>query len=36
MAPIRVVQWSTGGVGSLAIAAIAERAGLELAGVWVH
>jgi hypothetical protein len=32
----RVVQWSTGGVGSLAIAAIAGRPDLELAGVWVH
>jgi hypothetical protein len=36
MVPYRVVQWSTGGVGTLAIAALAERAGLELAGVWVH
>jgi hypothetical protein len=32
----RVVQWSTGGVGSLAIAAIARRPDLELVGVWVH
>jgi hypothetical protein len=36
MASYRVVQWSTGGVGALAIAAIAGRADLELAGVWVH
>jgi hypothetical protein len=32
----RVVQWSTGGVGSLAIAAIARRPDLDLVGVWVH
>jgi hypothetical protein len=32
----RVVQWSTGGVGSLAIAAISRRPDLELVGVWVH
>jgi hypothetical protein len=32
----RVVGWSTGGVGRLAIRAIARRADLELAGVWVH
>jgi hypothetical protein len=32
----RVVQWSTGGVGSLAIAAIARRPDLELVGVWVR
>ena len=32
----RVVQWSTGGVGALAIAAIARREDLELVGVWVH
>jgi hypothetical protein len=31
-----VVQWSTGGVGSLAIAAVAGRPDLELVGVWVH
>jgi hypothetical protein len=32
----RVVQWATGGVGRLALRAIAGRADLELAGVWVH
>jgi hypothetical protein len=30
------VQWSTGGVGAIALRAIAERPDLELAGVWVH
>jgi len=34
--PHRVVVWSTGGVGSNAIRAIARRADLDLAGVWVH
>ena len=32
----RVVQWSTGGVGSLAVAAISSRPDLDLVGVWVH
>jgi len=32
----RVVQWSTGGIGSLAVAAISRRPDLELVGVWVH
>jgi hypothetical protein len=32
----RVVQWSTGGVGALAVAAIGGRPDLELVGVWVH
>jgi 2,4-diaminopentanoate dehydrogenase len=36
MGSYRVVQWSTGGVGSLAIAAISRRPDLELVGVWVH
>jgi 2,4-diaminopentanoate dehydrogenase len=31
-----VVVWSTGGVGSVAIDAIRQRADLELVGVWVH
>jgi hypothetical protein len=31
-----VVQWSTGGVGAIAVAAIARRLDLELVGVWVH
>ncbi|MGD1238888.1 dihydrodipicolinate reductase [Mycobacterium seoulense] len=34
--PIRTVVWSTGGVGSIAIDAIARRPDLELVGVWVH
>jgi 2,4-diaminopentanoate dehydrogenase len=34
--PIRVVVWSTGGVGSVAIDAIRCRPDLELVGVWVH
>lgn len=33
---IRVVVWSTGGVGSIAIDAIRRRPDLELVGVWVH
>ncbi|MBK7948477.1 MAG: dihydrodipicolinate reductase [Deltaproteobacteria bacterium] len=36
VARLRVVQWSTGGVGAIALRAIAERPDLELAGVWVH
>jgi 2,4-diaminopentanoate dehydrogenase len=36
MASSRVVQWSTGGVGTIAIAAIARRPDLDLVGVWVH
>ena len=34
--PIRVVVWSTGGVGSIAVDAIRRRPDLELVGVWVH
>lgn len=34
--PIRTVVWSTGGVGAIAIDAIARRPDLELVGVWVH
>jgi hypothetical protein len=33
---LRVAVWSTGGVGSNAIRAIANRTDLELVGVWVH
>lgn len=33
---VRVVVWSTGGVGSIAIDAVARRDDLELVGVWVH
>lgn len=36
MEKIRVVQWSTGGVGAIAVRALAERVDLELVGVWVH
>jgi 2,4-diaminopentanoate dehydrogenase len=32
----RVVVWSTGGVGSIAIDAVRNRPDLELVGVWVH
>jgi hypothetical protein len=32
----RVVVWSTGGVGVIAIDAISHRPDLELVGVWVH
>jgi len=32
---LRVIQWSTGGVGKIAIRAIARRPDLELVGVWV-
>jgi hypothetical protein len=32
----RVAVWSTGGVGSNAIRAIARRPDLDLVGVWVH
>ena len=34
--PLRVVVWSTGGIGSIAIRAIHRRADLDLVGVWVH
>jgi len=34
--PLRVVVWSTGGIGSIAIRAIHRRPDLELVGVWVH
>ena len=34
--PVRIVVWSTGGVGSIAIDAIRRRPDLELVGVWVH
>jgi hypothetical protein len=32
----RVVQWSTGEVGSIAVRVLAARPDLELTGVWVH
>ena len=34
--PQRVVVWSTGGVGVIAIRAVHRRPDLELVGVWVH
>jgi len=34
--PVRVVIWSTGGVGSVAIDAVRLRPEMELVGVWVH
>jgi 2,4-diaminopentanoate dehydrogenase len=33
---MRVVVWSTGGVGAIAIDAVNRRPDLELVGVWVH
>jgi hypothetical protein len=34
--PQRVVVWSTGGVGSVAVDAVHRRPDLDLVGVWVH
>ncbi|MFD0687281.1 NAD(P)H-dependent amine dehydrogenase family protein [Actinomadura fibrosa] len=34
--PIRVVQWTTGNVARQSLAAVAERPGLELVGVYAH
>ncbi|HKP40379.1 dihydrodipicolinate reductase [Mycobacterium sp.] len=34
--PLRIVVWSTGGVGSTAIDAVRRRPDLDLVGVWVH
>jgi hypothetical protein len=36
MRTLRTLVWSTGGVGRIAIDAIARRPDLELVGVWVH
>ena len=36
MAVRRVVQWSTGGVGAIAVRVLANRPDFDLAGVWVH
>ncbi len=36
MAKRRVVQWSTGGIGKIAVRVLAERPDLDLIGVWVH
>src|SRR4051812_14053228 len=35
-APLRGVVWSTGGIGSIAVLAVAENPSTELVGVWVH
>jgi 2,4-diaminopentanoate dehydrogenase len=32
----RVAVWSTGGIGSIAVRAVAENPDMELVGVWVH
>ena len=34
--PYRVIQWSTGNVGKLALRAILQHPDLELVGLWVH
>jgi hypothetical protein len=34
--PTRVAVWSTGGIGAIAVQAIARRPDLELVGAWVH
>lgn len=36
MAPLRVVQWATGGVGVAAIRGVVEHPDLRLVGCWVH
>jgi 4-hydroxy-tetrahydrodipicolinate reductase len=36
MSRLRVIQWSTGNVGKLALRAILQHPGLELVGLWVH
>src|SRR5262249_33321871 len=35
-APLRVIQWATGGVGKAAIECVLNHPRLELAGCWVH
>jgi hypothetical protein len=35
-APLRVVVWATGWIGTIAIEAIHRRSDLDLVGVWVH
>src|SRR5262245_18055722 len=35
-APLRVIQWATGGVGKAAIECVLNHPQLELAGCWVH
>lgn len=34
--PLRVVVWSTGGIGAIAVRAVAENPTTDLVGVWVH
>jgi 2,4-diaminopentanoate dehydrogenase len=34
--PLRIVVWSTGGIGSISVRAVVENPNLELVGVWVH
>lgn len=34
--PLRVVVWSIGGIGSVAVSAIRRRPDMELVGAWVH
>ncbi len=34
--PNRIVVWSTGGIGTIAVRAVAENPDLDLVGVWVH
>ena len=34
--PLRVVVWSTGWIGSIAIRTVQRRPDFELVGVWVH
>lgn len=36
MAPVRVIQWATGGVGKAAIEAVLLHPELDLVGCWVH
>jgi hypothetical protein len=33
---LRVVVWSTGGIGSIAVRAVAENPATDLVGVWVY
>lgn len=36
MSKLRIVQWSTGGVGKIALRVVGERSDLELVGAWVQ
>jgi len=35
-APLRVVQWATGNIGTKSLREVIEHPGLELVGLWVH